>query len=89
MEYEVTYEDEAIATSTGGISSKGANSICFENTGNDNAVLNGNIPLNVGERREYTNLPNVKINKVWKITFAGTVPTQKVLIERGFIKAKR
>jgi len=88
MEYEVRYDDFIVTKSTENVLTNKCSSISFENTGSDPAVINGNIPLLVGDVREFNNLANEKIMNTFKITFTTSV-APKIVIIRKFSKPLR
>lgn len=68
------------------IAKKDYSSISIINIGDDDAVINDNIPLKPGDAWEFKNKPYVQIDEDTTVEFAGVEVNKKVLVEMTFYK---
>lgn len=80
----ISYKHEVLA-SNGSIDVDGFSCIEFENIGDDNAVLNGSIPLTVGgAKRSFINRPFEVVKERFMINFDDKASNKKVLVIKTY-----
>lgn len=81
---KIKYENEIIYDNTT-VDARHATSIHFENLGEQDATINGEIPLTAAKIRQFNNQALEEIDDNFTIMFSGT-GTKKVLIVRTFTR---
>jgi hypothetical protein len=88
MKYDVLYTTEVVNTNTN-VTPDGCSDIWFENIGDVDATIAGNIPLQVGDKeRKFENDPGAEIKSSWPISFSTGPGTKSVLVIKVFKQIK-
>lgn len=82
---KVSYTAEII-TANKNIDSQGAACISFENLGETEASIKGDIPLTAEKIREFNNDPGAVIEDSFPLQFSSGTGTKKILVVRTYYK---
>lgn len=88
MKYDVLYTTNVVNSNTN-ITPDGCCDIWFENIGDVDAIVAGNIPLQVGDKeRRFENDPGAEIKSSWPVQFLPGVGIKAVLVIKVFKQIK-
>ena len=82
--YSVAYESNTITENTPNVDPTGCSSITFENYGDEDILINGDIKLDIGTSLVFSNEPYEVIKTKFRVQFAGGGINPKMLIIRKY-----
>lgn len=87
MKYSVAYESNTLTENTPNVDPTGCSSITFENYGDEDIIINGDIKLDIGTSLVFENQPYEVIKTKFRIQFSGLGIAPKILIIRKYSTA--